>query len=362
MAAEPRPDAAPDPLVGSVIDGYRVVALLGRGGMGDVYRAFDPRRERMVAVKLVSASRASDPSFLARFEREARAASAISHPHLAQVHATGVFERRPFYVMEYVEGRTLSRVLDDEGPLAPAIALDYLRQAAEGLAAAHERGIVHRDLKPDNLMVDAEGRLKIVDFGLARPMAAGSTITHADRVMGTPQYMAPEQASAGIADFRTDMYALGATFYHLLAGVPPFVADSSVGVMLKHVNDPLVPLGERAPRVPRALAALIGRMLEKEPAARYADWAAVLAALDDVRRSAASDPAVDEATRAVRIVPAVPRRRASSLEPSRGLPAWVLLLAAVAVAAAAALTVVSKRPSPLVPRAPRPHAPAPRTV
>jgi len=325
---------ARDPLIGAVLDRWLIVARLGRGGMGDVYRAVDSGSSRTVAIKIVSAARAADPAFLARFDREARAASALEHRNVARVEATGLFGRRPYYVMEYVEGRTLARVLDEEGPLAPERALGYVRQACDGLAAAHASGIVHRDVKPENLMVDADGRLKVVDFGLARPMAAGSTITQADRVMGTPQYMAPEQATTGTADQRSDIYALGATFYHLVSGAPPFSGETAVDVMLKHVNEPPVPLEARVPGLTPRLASAVGKMLSKTPADRFQDYAALAAALEAAARD------IEERGTS----PAAPREEPEARRrPAPGLPLWVLVAVGAFVAAAAAMTTCSGR-------------------
>jgi predicted Ser/Thr protein kinase len=366
MDAEPFATSASRPFPGSNLDGYEVVALLGRGGMGEVYRAYDPRLARPVAIKLVSAQRAADTKFLARFEREARAASALSHPNLAHVYSIGQYGTRPYYVMEYVEGKTLSRTLDEEGPLPIGRALDYLRQACEGLGAAEAKGIVHRDIKPENLMVDSSGCVKVVDFGLARPTEAGNTITQMDRVMGTPQYMAPEQAKSGTADHRSDIYALGATFYHLISGTPPFEGDTSLAVMLKHVNEPLVPLRRKCPTTPSCLADVVDRMLAKEPSDRYQTYNNVLDALENAKtsleRPVATVPAAPLAGAALAVpetaggdptlvrAPAVPRegpmpppRRTTTvehvliLEHGSGIPGWALTLIAVVVAGIAAL-------------------------
>jgi serine/threonine-protein kinase len=301
--------------------------------MGDVYRAVDARAERTVAIKLVSAARAQEKSFLARFERESKAAALLSHPNVARVEATGSYADRPYYVMEYVEGKTLARVLDEDGPLESDRAMDLLAQACDGLAAAHANGIVHRDVKPDNLMVDKKGRLKVVDFGLARPTAAGFTITQADRVMGTPQYMAPEQATQGTADQRSDIYALGATFYHLLAGTPPFSAPTPVALMLKHVNDPLVPLEKRAESVSPSLSALIGRMLAKDPLERFQDYSELGSALAETRAELGED-ATERISAGAILSPPLPAPAAPA---ARQVPGWVWLLAAAGAGAAAML-------------------------
>jgi serine/threonine-protein kinase len=211
--------------------------------------------------------------------------------------------------------------------------MDLLAQACDGLAAAHANGIVHRDVKPDNLMVDKKGRLKVVDFGLARPTAAGFTITQADRVMGTPQYMAPEQATQGTADQRSDIYALGATFYHLLAGTPPFSAPTPVALMLKHVNDPLVPLEKRAESVSPSLSALIGRMLAKDPLERFQDYSELGSALAETRAELGED-ATERISAGAILSPPLPAPAAPA---ARQVPGWVWLLAAAGAGAAAML-------------------------
>ncbi len=268
------------PLVGKDIQGLRVVGLLGRGGMGEVYKAFDARLQRTVAIKVVSELYALDKDFSARFAREARSASAVNHPNVAQIFSSGEIDQRPYYVMEYVEGRSLADLLGESGHLGGRRSLEFLLQAAEGLRAAAEAGIVHRDIKPANMMVDAKGRLKIVDFGLARRLAEDVRVTRSDHVLGTPTYLSPEQAQGQEVDQRSDIYSLGASFYHLLSGTPPFEGDTPVAVILKHVGDPLPPLREKNPRVPAAVAAIIERMMAKDPRDRYPGYDPLIADLE----------------------------------------------------------------------------------
>jgi serine/threonine protein kinase len=277
-AAAPAPD-----LLGQTIDGLAVRALLGRGGMAEVYKAWDPKLERFVALKIVSEEDARDRDFALRFEREARAASDLSHPNIAHIYGTGRHRGRPFYVMEFVEGRSLAEVLDAEGRLTGLRGVDYLRQAAEGLRAAYDKGIVHRDIKPDNLMIGASGVLKIVDFGLARRIGGDVRVTQTSVVVGTPRYMSPEQATAGPLDHRSDIYSLGACFYHLFAGDPPFDASTPVALMMKHVGEPLTPLKVRAPSVPSGVATIVERMLAKKPEDRYQTYDELLRDVDAAR-------------------------------------------------------------------------------
>jgi serine/threonine-protein kinase len=326
--------SADEGLVGATIDGFRVEALLGRGGMGEVYQAFDPRLARSVALKIVSPLLAQDREFAARFAREARSASAVSHPNIAQIYSSGEYQGRPYYVMERVAGSSLATQLDESGHLGGRRSLELLLQAAEGLRAAAEEGIVHRDIKPGNLMVDGKGRLKIVDFGLARRLAEDVRVTRTEVVVGTPTYLSPEQAQGQEVDHRSDIYSLGATFYHLLSGAPPFAADTPVGVLLQHVSGRLTPLRQRNPRVPPAVAAVIERMLEKDPARRYADYDQLIA---DLRlllagRVTASEPSLENTSR---LAPAPAPATGPAAAHSHRLPP----LAAAALGAALVLVV-----------------------
>ncbi|MCE7960468.1 MAG: serine/threonine protein kinase, partial [Acidobacteria bacterium ACB2] len=231
-----------DPLIGRSVSHYRVEAVLGRGGMGTVYLATDTRLARTVALKLLPSDAAS-PARRQRFLREAQAASALDHPGIVTVHDVGNDLGSDFIVMEHVKGRTLREVIQS-GPVAVADALSWVRQAAAALAAAHRAGIVHRDLKPQNLMLTADGRLKVLDFGLASVeyAEAGSAETTAERltssgaVLGTPGYMSPEQAEGRPVDARTDVFALGVVLYELLTGRAPFRGASAPAVLYAIVH------------------------------------------------------------------------------------------------------------------------------
>ena len=292
-------------LIGATIDAYIVISLLGKGGMGEVYKARDIRLGRLVALKIVSALYARDEEFAARFDREARAASSLSHPNVAQVYWAGRFEGRPYYAMEFVDGRSLGDVLRAEGRITGRTGLSYLAQTCEGLRAALEKGIIHRDIKPANLMLDGTGQIKIVDFGLARRVAGDATLSRSDSVLGTPRYMSPEQALGRPVDHRSDIYSLGATFYHLFAGEPPFDAPTPVALMMQHVNDQLPSLKVKCPNVPTQVCAVIHRMLAKRPEDRYQSYEDLLA---DVRRIVSgrvtAAPAAVAETTPVRVAPA----------------------------------------------------------
>lgn len=328
---------------GTVIDGYRIEALIGRGGMGEVYRADDTALHRPVALKIVSRVLCRDPNFVARFQREARAASAVNHPNVAQIHAFGMWDERPYFVMEYVAGRSLADIVRRDGRRSGSGAVRLIQQAAEGLKAASECGVIHRDVKPANLVVDSHGRLKIVDFGLARRQGTTSDLTRADMVLGTPAFMSPEQALSHEVDFRSDIYSLGATFYYLLAGQPPFDGETPIAVMMRHVHDPLPPIRELNPLVPEHVAAVIERMLAKRPDNRYGSWDDVLIDLAAAR------------TRPPR------RAKTSAVEaPQEGRPSIALIAAAAVVILLAGVIAVHRLLAP--PASPMAAAAAPAPI
>ncbi len=252
---------------------YTELKLLGQGGMGAVYKAYDPSLQRTVAIKVMLGQ---NPEFLARFEREARAVAKLSHPNVVQVYDFGRDDQNnPYFVMELLSGRSLDSLLKEKGPLPNVKVADVLRQAADGLQAAHAVGIVHRDIKPHNLMLDDTGNVKIVDFGIARDMASTDELTSTQATPGTLHYMAPEVLSGQAADARADIYALGLVGFHLLVGKPPFTGQSAVAVAMKQINEPLPDLREEAPGCPTSLRRLIERMTEKSPSARVQTCAEV---------------------------------------------------------------------------------------
>ncbi len=250
---------------------YDLIQEISRGGMGVVYRANDRIRNRQVAVKiLLSGSSASDEE-LARFRREANAASRLSHPNIVRVLESGIEEGFPYLVMEFVEGRSLSEVLFEEGFLPVQRAGEILRDVGRAISVAHEQGFLHRDIKPGNILIDPTGRARLTDFGLAKHMGQDTHLTRTGTSLGTPAYMSPEQASgeASEVDERCDIYSLGAVLYHMLVGQPPFDADSTVQLLFKVVGE-----NAKSPRllngdIPEAIEAICMKAIEKEPVARY---------------------------------------------------------------------------------------------
>src|SRR5262249_32502671 len=251
------------PLVaGSRLGPYEVVAPLGAGGMGEVYRARDPRLGRDVAIKVLPASLSQDPARLLRFEHEAKAVGALNHPHILAVHDVGRHGGMPYVVSELLEGQTLRERLAG-GALAPRKAIEIAAQIAKGLAAAHEKGIVHRDLKPDNVFVGRDGHVKILDFGLAKltqpfkPEESGletqTRATDPGTVMGTASYMSPEQVRGEAVDHRSDVFSLGAILYEMLAGRRAFKRDTSAETMAAILKEDPPDLTQTNPGLPLAL-------------------------------------------------------------------------------------------------------------
>jgi eukaryotic-like serine/threonine-protein kinase len=263
----------------TIVDGrYRILGRLGSGGMADVYEAEDTQLGRRVALKLLHRRFAEDAEFVERFRREASAAAGLSHPNVVQVFDRGEWDGTYYIAMELLEGRNLKQVVRDHGALEPALAVDIVLQILKAARFAHRRGIVHRDIKPHNVIVDEEGRAKVTDFGIAR--AGASDMTETGSIMGTAQYLSPEQAQGHPVDARSDLYSIGVVLYELLCGVPPFDADSAVTIALKQVSEEPVPPSARNPAVPPALDAVVMRALRKDPAERFQDAESFIAALE----------------------------------------------------------------------------------
>ena len=268
------------PKVPATLGPYEIRGVIGAGGMGIVYQGWDVRLNRAVAVKTLKPDLAKEPGFCERFLREARAVAALSHPNVTQIYDIGEVEGRPFFAMEYLEGRPLDALLKEEGRLPPAQAAELIRQAALGLKAAAARGVIHRDIKPSNLVLTREGVVKVTDFGLAKMVVADSGLTLTGEVLGSPNYLAPEQASGAPADLRSDIYSLGATLYELITGRPPFDGPTPVSIILKHVREPLRSPRQFSPDLPVPLVTLTQRMLAKRPEDRPKDYETLIRELD----------------------------------------------------------------------------------
>lgn len=262
---------------------YTLVRKLGEGSMGEVFEAIQDGLNRRVALKILSPRVATDPTYFKRFQREAQAAAALNHRHIVSAYEIGQDQGRYFFSMELVDGETLKARLVREKKIPPHDALRYLVQSARGLAHAWEHQIVHRDLKPSNLMVTRDNTLKIADLGLAKFVATVGDSTPTDIIIGTPYYMSPEQARNEELDIRTDIYSLGATFYHLLSGELPFKGKSPFETIIKVSTEPFRPLREIQAEVPPAFATVVEKMMARNPENRYQSPMELLEVLDQVR-------------------------------------------------------------------------------
>ena len=268
---------------GTVVDQrYEVQSRLGSGGMADVYCAQDLQLGRKVALKLLHQRFAEDAEFVERFRREASAAAGLQHANVVGVYDRGEWDGTYYIAMEYLEGHTLKQLVQAQGPLEPALAIDIVIQILKAARFAHKRGVIHRDLKPHNVILDEEGRAKVTDFGIAR--AGASDMTETGSIMGTAQYLSPEQAQGHAVSAPSDLYAVGIVLYELLAGRVPFDGDSAVTIALKQVSEAPVPPSAYNPNVPPELDAIVLKALEKDPARRFANADGFITALDHTRR------------------------------------------------------------------------------
>jgi serine/threonine protein kinase len=319
---------------------YRLESKLGSGGMSTVYLALDEVLDRPVAVKLLHREISEEADQLERFRREARAAARLSHPNLVGVIDAGEDDGRPYIVFEYIQGRTLKRRLQEEGRLPVDEAVAYAIEIGRGLTAAHARKLVHRDVKPQNVLIDPDGRAKVTDFGIARSLEQqGMTAT--GRVLGTTDYVSPEQAMGEDVDERSDVYSLGVVLYEMLTGDVPFRAETQVGVAMKHVNEPMPDVQTRRPEVSAAVASVVDRATTKDPRDRYSTVAEMVRDLEQTleveaaRRGGTSG----EATSVLDSVPAHRRR----LGGRRRISGPGIALAIVVLALAAAAVILASR-------------------
>jgi eukaryotic-like serine/threonine-protein kinase len=317
-------------LLGAALGGrYRLDALIGKGGMSTVYRAFDTVLERPVAIKLMHRGLASDADQLERFRREARAVAQLSHPHIVTVIDAGEEEwagaggATPYIVFEYVEGETLKSLIKSGGPLEITAAFAYAVEIARALGAAHEHQIVHRDVKPQNVLLTAEGAAKITDFGIARSLT-DQGLTMDGRVLGTTDYVSPEQALGEKVTGQSDIYSLGVVLFEMLTGSVPFTGPNPVSVAMRHVREEVPDVGVLRPHISAAAAAVVDRATAKDLARRYPDIPSLLSDLEEVLavEAARAGDAAGEATTVLRTLPS----------PARGRLPWHLRHPALRVA------------------------------
>ena len=390
------PASVPDPFIGRTLSGrYEVLARLGVGGVGVVYRGRHVRLNRLVAIKVLQQSAAESPEWRRRFEREARVLSALAHPSIVPIIDFGIDGDVPYLVMELLEGKTLADLIN-EGPVSLARALDVVRQTLRALAFAHDQVIAHRDLKPANIFLqalpDQTDHVRLLDFGTAKFLEGGSALNPADVsragvVFGTPSYMAPEQAKAERVDARADIYAAGVILFELLAGRPPYVADTPKGVMEAHVSAPVPSLAAVRPdlSIARLVQPVIDRALAKKPADRYpkAMWMlSALEGLDGGSRVASPSAQLAPAPTLKELPPVRSARRAPEPPTVKNLPRlpsergaraprshpWrtAIALAVLAAAVTTGVTFLRRHRGPLVdnaqPVAAKSPAPDPRAT
>lgn len=259
---------------------YQIIRKLGEGGMGAVYEALQPTLDRRVALKVMSTRFSTDSSFQQRFEREAKAAASVTHPNLVHVYDFGESNGLRFIAMELIEGGSVGHRLRDSGRMNPLEAIDTVTAAARALQAAKEGGVIHRDIKPDNLLIDKKGNIRVADLGLARQLDADSNVTNIGTMLGSPYYMAPEQAQdASSADHRADIYSLGITLFSLLTGKKPFAGSSVREIINAHAYDEIPKLEESGLTLPALVDSTIAKMTAKQPDERYPDYPSLLADL-----------------------------------------------------------------------------------
>ncbi|MDX2175598.1 MAG: serine/threonine-protein kinase [Candidatus Sumerlaeia bacterium] len=334
----PPPDGdARMPSIGDRLGSYVLTGILGSGGMGRVYEAHDESLERDAAVKVISSAIASDPASRERIRIEARSAAKLHHPNIVSVFAFGEEGGASYIAMERVKGSSLQTMIASHGPMDPAKALRVVRDVAEALAYAWEHGIIHRDIKPANIMIDGRGTAKVLDFGLAKDLlSADPKLTATNTVMGTPLFMAPEQASGQPVDFRADMYSLGITLYYVVLGVVPYNATSPLAVALKHAQEDLPVPPTLEVLLKGELLRILRRMTVKRPEGRYAGYQELIADIDRVLGGGKSAPA--------------PVRAAAPARPSKRW-VWPALAGAAAVVAAVAY-IATRDDKPLPPLEP----------
>jgi serine/threonine-protein kinase len=308
----------------TIVDGrYRILHRLGSGGMAEVWAAEDSQLGRRVALKLLASRYAKDPDFVERFRREASAAAAMQHPNIVSIYDRGEWDGTSYIAMELVDGRTLKQLIQERGPAGPSAAIDITIEILKALRYAHKRGIVHRDIKPQNVLLDAEGAVKVADFGIARADGP-SEMTEDGAIMGTVQYVSPEQAQGQPVSPASDLYSAGIVLYELLTGRVPFDGEAPVSIALKQVNEPPVPPSQLRPGIPPALEQVVLRSLEKDPARRYASADEFIGALEAARRAPVRQVVMEP-------TPGEPWEPALE-EEDRGSRWWAWLLALVVLA------------------------------
>src|SRR3954468_1062850 len=301
-------------MVGQVLsDRYELEELVGTGGMSSVFRAHDRLLDRKVALKVLHQQYTDDADYVERFRHEARAVAALSHPNIVTVIDRGEHEGRQFIVFEYVAGENLKQLIVRRGPAPVETALELAMQIARGLSFAHQQGLVHRDVKPQNVLLNGDGQAKVTDFGIARSLDVQHGLTQTGTVLGTSDYIAPEQAQGHRVDEHTDVYSLGVVLYELLPNEVPFPGENFVAVAMRHINEEPPPVRAKRPDVPERVDAAVQRAMAKDPADRFPTMAEFCAELEACLAEL-------QATGVTQHAPAPARAR------RRGMSPWPVLL------------------------------------
>jgi serine/threonine-protein kinase len=278
-------------LSGKTLSNYKIVGKLGSGGMATVYKAHELSLNRMVALKVLSSQLSEDKEYIKRFQREAQAAAQLNHPNIVQIFSIGEEKGLHYFAMELIKGKSLAQIKKEEGVLQPEKAVTVIQQVADALSDAHRAGLVHRDIKPSNIMIDELGRGKVTDFGIAYVTSAQTKLTREGSIIGTPEYLSPEQCEGKTVDGRSDIYSLGVTLYELLTGKTPYEADTPVSMLMKIVQGNFPPIGQVNPKLPKALCKVVEKMMVTDVNKRYASMKEVLDDLDALQLAEAPTPA-----------------------------------------------------------------------
>ncbi len=322
-------------MVGEVLSGrYELEELIGAGGMSSVYRAHDQLLDRKVALKVLHQQYTGDEEYVERFRREARSVATLSHPNIVTVIDRGEHGDRQFIVFEYVEGENLKRLIERRGPAPVSTALELAMQIARGLSFAHQQGLIHRDVKPQNVLMNGDGQAKVTDFGIARSLDVKHGMTQTGTVLGTSDYIAPEQAQGQRVDEHTDVYSLGVVLYEMLLNEVPFPGENFVAVAMRHINEEPPSIRDKRPDVPVRVEAAVHRAMAKDPEARFQTMAEFCAELEACL-------AEEQGTQGTQVIAPAPPPRRPARARRRGMSPWPLilvLLALIAIGGAVACT------------------------